>query len=443
MPTQFPTATSLAQPTPEATIGPATRTPRVADVLYVEESLPTGPNQLAVVDSASGEKLRTLPWGVPSPDWSVLYTVECQAGRTTVSVVAVATGLTKLATGLDGCFFLPSAGTVGTTGLSPNGRWLTLASRDQPPFSTTAAPGYQWQSKFAILDTTLDQPSRFVDLKGSFAYDAIDNTGQSLYLIEELAPVTPAPIGTRYQVRRYDLTTMGLDPGPITDKSNAEPIMAGLRQTSVVSADGQWLYSLYLNNVSGPFVHALNLANHFALCLDLPSDGKDDVEKQMLWTLAMSPDGRNLYAANGVLGLIAQVDPANASIRRTVQLPVAETATLARRPNVLPLLASTAEAKRLLLGGAAVTADGNTLLVVGESGLLSVGTDDLKLVGRLLPRLSLRSVAASPISAVIFAVPDDPTGRLLQIDPSTGSILTSTEIDHLWGILGVGPGVRQ
>jgi hypothetical protein len=432
------------KPTPVATDGPATRTSHATDVLYVEQTLPIGQNQLAVVDPASGEKLRTLPWGVPSPDWSVLYTAECRAGRTTVSAIAVTTGLTKGSRGLDGCYSLPSANAAGLAGLSPNGHWLTLASRDEPPVSTTATPGYPWRSNFAILDTTLDQPPRFVDLRGSFSYDAIDNTGQSLYLIEDLLPVTLAPIGTRYQVRRYDLTAKQLDPGPIADKSNVEPIMAGLRQTSVASADGEWLYSLYLNNVSGPFVHALNLDDRFALCLDLPAGSKDEVEKQMLWTLAMSPDGRKLYAANGGLGLVAEVDPANASIRRTVQLPLAYAPTRARSSSPLSFLATTAEAKRLLLGGAAVTGDGKTLLVVGESGLLSVGVDDLVSQGWLLSGFGLRSIVVSPTSAAVFAVPDDPNGRLLQIDPSTGSILASSEVANLWGILGVGlAAVRQ
>lgn len=442
-PPSSPAATSAARPTPMTaslpTAAPTLTATRAGDLLYLDESYGPGPGRLAIVDAATGEQLRSFPRGVPAPDWSTLYLAECRDGTTTVSAIAVASGKTVRVRSLDGCFALPPAGTVGLAGLSPRGNWLALAEVSAQSPAATAAAGYSGQSRFVVLDTTLDQPPRFVDVQGRFSFDAIDNGGTSLYLIEDLPPTTSTLVGTRYQVRLYNLTTKSLEPGAIADKSNTEPIMAGLRQTSVASADGQWLYSLYLNNETGPFIHALNLDNHFALCLDLPAANKADVEKQMLWTLAMSPDGWKLYAANGALGLVAQLDPANGVIQRTADLKLAAVPTPAPRARALPAFASTAEARRLLVGGAAVTSDGKTLLLIGENGLLSVGTGDLQLHGRALPDLGLRSIAASPDGAV-FVVPDEPTGRLLQIDALSGAILSAKSVGNLWGILGVEPG---
>jgi hypothetical protein len=305
----------------------STAAARGGDWLYLDLSSGPGPGRLAVVDAATGEQLRTLPSGLSNRDWSTMYTAECREGKTTVSAIALASGQTARARTIDGCYSLPPAGVVGVAGLSPTGKWLALAELGLPRPPGTPTPGYLGQSRFVVLDTDLIQPPIFVDLKGHFAIDAVDGAGRSLYLIEDLPATASASIGAPYQVRRYDLATRSLDAGAIADKSAAEPIMDGLRQTSVASADGQWLYSLYLNNVTGPFIHALNLDNRFALCLDLPAAGKGDVEKQMLWTLALAPDGRKLYAANGALGLVAQLDPANAVIQHTSVLKLAEAPT--------------------------------------------------------------------------------------------------------------------
>ena len=52
--------------------------------------------------------------------------------------------------------------------------------------------------------------------------------------------------------------------------------MAGYDWDGVASADGRWLLTLYLStqrNVA--FVHALDLKNQFAICIDLPSGSGD------------------------------------------------------------------------------------------------------------------------------------------------------------------------
>src|SRR5262249_53289369 len=152
-----------------------------------------------------------------------------------------------------------------------------------------------------------------IDLDGDFAFDALSSDGASLYLIENLA--TP---GLGYKVRCYDLRAGTLLPGAVVDKTAISETMRGTRSTTVVSPSGQWVYSLYLNEAGGPFIHALNLTDRWSVCIFLPKAGKDDWEKQLLWSLAQTQDGRTIYAANGALGTIAVMDTNNMNIRRTV-----------------------------------------------------------------------------------------------------------------------------
>jgi hypothetical protein len=438
-PASLPTLPPTLAPTSQSVVSTSAPSPsptRPHKLLYAELRSGRGPDHLVEIDASTGETLWSLPRGVTTADFSTMYSAECRNNMTTVSAIALATGKMTGSKIVDGCYSLPSAGSYDVAGLSPNGHWLALGDFSRSARTGTPTSGVG-QSRFVVLDTGFVQTPQVVDLKGSYAIDAVDNDGASLYLIEDMPPVAPAPIGTRYQVRRYDLATGSLDAGAIVDKSESETIMDGLRQTSVASADGQWLYSLYLNNVSGPFIHALNLEHQFALCLDLPKASKEDVEKQMLWTLAMAPDGRKLYAANGALGLVAQLDPANAAIERVTDLNLTNVPTPAPHIGIVPSFATTAEAKRLLAGGAAVTADGNTLLVIGEQGFLSVSTGTLQLRGRLLSDLALRSLIASPSGPSIFVVPDEPAGRVLEVGSAAGTILSAKTVANLWGILGI------
>jgi hypothetical protein len=96
--------------------------------------------------------------------------------------------------------------------------------------------------------------------------------------------------------------------------------MTGVRLSGVFSPDGQWLYSLYARQSGGAFVHALNLTAPYAYCLDLPGAGSSSDPNDLHWSLALSADGKHLYAANGATGLVTQIDNLdgyNPSIART------------------------------------------------------------------------------------------------------------------------------
>jgi sugar lactone lactonase YvrE len=72
------------------------------------------------------------------------------------------------------------------------------------------------------------------------------------------------------------------------------------------------------------FVHALNLKNQFAICIELPS-GEGDFETLKQYSLTLAPDGKKLYAANTALGVVAEVtlDMANgvAALTRQASFP--------------------------------------------------------------------------------------------------------------------------
>lgn len=80
-------------------------------------------------------------------------------------------------------------------------------------------------SAFAILDGKLDQPTTFVELEGSFHFDAISDSGRYLYLEERLG----ARPSDGYRVRVYDLKAGTLHPGILVDKSVQADRMLGVR----------------------------------------------------------------------------------------------------------------------------------------------------------------------------------------------------------------------
>ncbi|MDQ6604330.1 MAG: hypothetical protein M3Z19_16520 [Chloroflexota bacterium] len=239
-------------------------------------------------------------------------------------------------------------------------------------------------------------------------------------------------------MRLYDLTTGILQPGVVVDKTAIAQTMSGTRQSSVVSADGQWVYSLYLNQAKGPFIHMLNLDGRYAVCVFLPRTGKEDFEKQLLWSLAQTKDGRSLYAVNGALGIVAEVDPAQLSVRRSVTIPTTTASRPALVARVGAWLLPHANAKRILSGGATLTPDGRTLFIIAEQGLLAVNTADLTLRGRSLADWPLDSITSSPDGARLYAVSAE-KGKLLLLDAATGKMIKEIAgVSHPWSILGVG-----
>ncbi len=445
------TSTTPATIAPQATQAPtampvmtatSTTAPAAAnDRLFVRDGYGTTTNgtttnRLSVVDAQSGTRLQDVPLGTPTTNWSVLYTTQWDAEQTIVRALDPLTGQTIRETSVSGRYTLPETGIAGTFGgLSPNGTWLALETK--PGYVIDATNTIQARSHLVVLDTAFAQAPKRVELGGNFAFDAVSNNGASLYLIETLPRDSTSTPGLGYKVRLYDVTTGVLHPGVVVDKTAIAQTMSGTRHSSVISADGQWVYSLYLNQAKGPFIHMLNLDGRFAICVFLPTTGKEDFEKQLLWSLAQTKDGRSLYAVNGALGIVADVDPAQLSVRRSMTIPT----TTANRPTLVARVGTWllphASAKRILSGGAALTPDGRTLFIIAEQGLLAVNTADLTLRGRSLADWPLDSIAASPDGARLYAVSAE-RGKLLLLDAATGRMVKEIGgASRPWSVLGV------
>src|SRR5438046_10364215 len=64
---------------------------------------------------------------------------------------------------------------------------------------------------------------------------------------------------------------------------------------------------MYVRDHAGPFIHALSLEGPIAFCLDLPGSGYAEDGSAMQWSLALSPGGSTVYAANLASGEVATV----------------------------------------------------------------------------------------------------------------------------------------
>jgi hypothetical protein len=282
-----------------------------------------------------------------------------------------------------------------------------------------------------------------LDIDGPYQFDGISDDGAALYLIQYLSSpsLSQAP---SYLVRYYNLATGALDPQPVVAKGE-DQVMAGTHHTSLAAPNSLWRYSLYMNNSYGPFIHALNLPNRFAICVDLPKAGKEDMEKQMFWSMAISPNGKILYAANGALGLVTELDISQdglPQIRRSANLPAAPAASASLFGALGALFAApVAEAKpehgHSGLGAAALSVDGKTLFVLGERGLLAIDTRDLTLVEHYLPNTALSSLALSADGNRLYAVNLE-EDQIVQLDPATGKLLgTVAGAQRPWSVLRV------
>ncbi|MFL5805105.1 MAG: YncE family protein [Roseiflexaceae bacterium] len=406
---------------------PPQLTPVPGDELYVRDSEGSAAERLMILSSTGGTSARELPLGAVAPDRSTLYTVESSpAGdgfKTRVRALDPKTGVQVRETTIEGAYILPTVSVDGMPGgLSPNGHWLVLR---KVPGQTIGRS----QSQFVVLDTAFAQPPRRVDLDidGLYDFDGISNSGNGLYLIQYQSSPSLS-LATPYLVRYYDMAQKLLDPQPIVAKGE-DQVMAGTHHTSVPAPNGVWRYSLYMNNTYGPFIHALNLNDRFAICVDLPKEHMDDAGRQMFWSLAVSPNGKKLYAANGALGLITEINISQdglPEVQRSVTLPPAPSAGAGSLDGLAALFAPpVAEAKPEHgdgIGGSVLSPDGKTLFAIGERGLLAIGTADLKEYRRYLPDVALSSVALSADGKRLYTT-DAGQGRIVVLDLATGAPL--------------------
>lgn len=171
------------------------------------------------------------------------------------------------------------------TGVSASGNWVALQQ-----------PG----TRILLVDARSGR-TRGLTIRGDFRVETISAGGDFLFLQQNF-------VDGSYAVRGYDLAAGELLPGSLGRKGETVQ-MQGLAGQVVASPDGTWLLTLYVNTQTNTaFVHALNLIERIAVCIDLPpcTDCARGALKR--WGLALAPDGRTLYAANPALGSVATID---------------------------------------------------------------------------------------------------------------------------------------
>jgi DNA-binding beta-propeller fold protein YncE len=361
------------------------------------EAASTSSSQLvAVINPRSQTTESRLPLGALSPDGMHLYAVSSN----TLQDIDPRSGEVARTLRLPGSFSLPPATLGGIPGgLSQNGEWLVLQARSA-----------QTSSHMLLIGTAQLKVTNRIDLDGNFEFDAIDNSGTRLYLIE-YTNVTQG----YYRVRVYEVAAGQLGSYTVIDKGGngtPEP-MTGVRLSGVFSPDGQWLYSAYARQNGGAFVHALSLSQPFAFCLDLPDSGSST--GAFHWSLALTGDGKHLYAANGAMGSVTQIDNLdgyNPSIVRTKQIGSAGATA--------NIVVQKVEAKELGANGAVLSRDGATLVTTGATGLIWIDTATLRMRSQRLRTWTVWSLVGSPDGSRVYALND--AGAIAELSMSDGTM---------------------
>lgn len=226
----------------------------------------------APIALADGGSAPVAAEGVLAPGGKIRYATLTNGRSTTVNASRT-NGVVIRWRDIRGHWAVPGVAFDGTAGgLSGDGRTLVLMQAQTAPLPT--------RSVFQIVRTSDLAPVQRVVLKGNFAFDALSPDGSRLYLIQHVSQQNLS----RYVVRAYSLDRRRLLPGRIADRTQRGWVMAGYPVTRATSADGRWIYTLYMRPSGYPFVHALDAVRGVAHCVGIPWHGNQNV----LWRLRLS-----------------------------------------------------------------------------------------------------------------------------------------------------------
>ena len=215
-----------------------------------------------------------LPGGIHAADGRTYYAVEAgkllrfntQSGRVTRTY--------------------PLRGDWKLSGVSSSGDWVALQQ-----------PG----TRILVIDARRGRTVRELTLRGNFRVETVSTAGDFLFLEQSF-------VDGSYAVRGYDLAAGQLLRGSLGRKGEVIQ-MQGLAGQVVASPDGRWLLTLYVNTQTNTaFVHALNLIERIAICINMPPCTDCAPEALKRWSLALASDGQTLFAANPALGRVATIN---------------------------------------------------------------------------------------------------------------------------------------
>jgi hypothetical protein len=400
------TSPATAAPASAAPVAPATPAPTASagDAwLLVGRA---GEKDLTVILDSTLEEQIAVPLGVPGQRWGSVFTATPGATTTMVRHVVVQPGYGGDGQTIDGRWVFPTIGVDPVpVGVSSNGATLVLVEAD---VAHGAAGADRTTSRFAVLDANVavHHRPRIIELTGAFDFDALSPDGSLLYVAEQI----PGPLEGRYQVRAVETATGTLRPDVIVDKRNLDEKMAGYPIDQARRGDGMVL-TLY-RGAEYPFVHALSSVDAWAVCIDLPTRGFDDVQAAADWGLVSV--GSADFAINATLGIAVDIDPNELTVRRAVDFEP-----------------SAAAAFRLAkfghgdLGPAgrrvAMAPDGASVFAAGDGGIVRLETRDLTVEQRYLAATAVDAIAVTPDGATLFALTRT-GGRIARLDAATGEV---------------------
>lgn len=356
----------------------------VNDRLYVARA-----DGVSVVSTLLGTVERELPAGIMSADKKQLITAIPSSATTSLKVLDPVTGTARAEVAIAGRFAIPTAYGLREDALSSGygsgyGRYLVLEAIE--------APG-----TFAVIDLRDGRERGRVALGPTYSFDAIDEFGLTLYLLEH-----PQKGSDLFNVRAYDLDAGAMLPGAIVDGKRVQPSAADLKRGTMggvyhatASASG-WHFALYNGRAKGPVVHALNMTARWAFCLlDLAS--MDTHRPQ--WAILPSANGSRVYAVNAGSGAFATF--------------AGDSLQMAQRS--FAINKSDESATR---GSAVVTADGSRLYAAGGRGIVVIDAHTLSLKGQYLVDREFTSLMVSTDGTRLYALGSD--GAITRVDPGSG-----------------------
>jgi hypothetical protein len=238
---------------------------------------------VTIADLATGETRWTLPWGFTGGNLLVHQNAYVLNWWDATKGTKVARA--KLAQG----------GVL--VGVSQNGTRAVVRRKNVGTEFRIVAPG---------------SPERLVRVgKGNWDFDAL--RGDNLFLIKYLK-------SGGYQVLLAHVGSGKLDPAPLKDPHESGTIW-GQPFERLASADGRYLFTLYIGQNGGSMVHELDLKAATARCIDLPGTGNYGAATS--WAMLLSKDERTLWTVSPGYGRAVGIDVASRQVSSSFRVTLA------------------------------------------------------------------------------------------------------------------------